>query len=203
MEPVVIALIELVIGLLFCFSGYRFFRFLMPLWGFLLGFSVGTSGLALTTIGASNWIVGIVVGIIFALLAYTFYYAAVVLMSASVGYSLGIHFTTTTGINTGISPVILGIILAVVLAILVIAFNLPKILIIIFSALGGASAVISGIQFFLTTHVLNTPTTISINHVTNDLSIWTIAWLVLAALGLLIQWRDYNTTNTTYTSRYA
>ena len=40
-----VAILAVVIGLAFAFGGWRFFLLLLPLWGFVLGFSLGTEAM--------------------------------------------------------------------------------------------------------------------------------------------------------------
>ena len=65
-------------GMLVCFAGYRFFLFLLPIWGFFFGLWLGAESMqALFGVGAfatvTSWVVGFVVGVIFAVLSYLFY----------------------------------------------------------------------------------------------------------------------------------
>ena len=41
----VMAILAVVIGLAFAFGGWRFFLVLLPLWGLVLGFSLGTEAM--------------------------------------------------------------------------------------------------------------------------------------------------------------
>ncbi|HXR64749.1 MAG TPA: DUF4203 domain-containing protein, partial [Ktedonobacteraceae bacterium] len=74
-ERLIIGPLALIIGALFCFAGYRLFRVIMAIWGFLLGFFIGTqvimSLLGNTTFATGlAWGTGILLGLILALLAY-------------------------------------------------------------------------------------------------------------------------------------
>ncbi|HRA36003.1 MAG TPA: DUF4203 domain-containing protein, partial [Acidimicrobiales bacterium] len=88
MEDIVIGLIALIAGSVFCFSGYRAFRLIIPLWGAFTGFAVGAGAISAITGDALlakpvGWIVGLVVGVVFALLAYLYYEVAVILTMGS------------------------------------------------------------------------------------------------------------------------
>ena len=94
LEILFVGLLALLLGAAFCFIGYRFFRILIPIWGFFAGFFFGAQGVVslfgggfLSTV--TSWVIGLVVGLIFAALAYFFYYAAVVILGGSVGYANG------------------------------------------------------------------------------------------------------------------
>jgi len=59
-------LIALLFGLLLCFSGYRLFIVLLPIWGFFAGFALGANSLQLIFNGSllgdvTSWVVGFVV----------------------------------------------------------------------------------------------------------------------------------------------
>ncbi|NIV40024.1 MAG: hypothetical protein GWN58_64665, partial [Anaerolineae bacterium] len=79
-------LIALFLGLIICFSGYRLFLMLLPIWGFFFGFALGAETLQLL-FGAgflaniTGWVVGFIVGAIFAVLSYLFYAFAVAVIA--------------------------------------------------------------------------------------------------------------------------
>lgn len=146
------ALVLFAVGVAFLFAGYRLFRLLIPIWGFIVGFNVSvtversvlhTQPLASLT----NWILAIVVGLIFAALAYVYYYIAVVVLGASVGYLIGETVATALFSQVAGSTVLIaGVSGAVLMAVLVIAFDLPKTLIVVLTALGGAAAAVVGLM---------------------------------------------------------
>lgn len=145
------ALALIIVGAALLVAGYRLFRLLAPIWGFIVGFNLAgvvwrgvlhTQPLATTT----AWAVAIVVGLIFAALAYGYYYLSVVILGASVGYTLGQAVVATLFAQAGVSALVVGVIGAVALVVAVIAFDLPKTLIIVLTALGGASAAVAGVM---------------------------------------------------------
>ncbi len=138
-----------VIALLFAtaliFGGYRFFLFLLPIWGFFFGFGLGASAVqALFSTGllatVTGWVVGFVVAIIFALLSYFFYAAAVAVVAGALGYMLGVGFMDLIGLN-GLSflTFIVAVIVAIVVVVITFRFNLQKYVIIAATAIGGAA----------------------------------------------------------------
>ena len=93
-ELLCMSMLALLVGLTVTFSGYRFFLFLLPIWGFFFGFGLGAETLqVLFGVGflatVSSWVVGFFVGAIFAVLSYLFYIVAVALLAGSFGYGLG------------------------------------------------------------------------------------------------------------------
>jgi hypothetical protein len=185
----------LLVGAAFCFVGYRFFRILIAIWGFFAGLNLGAA--AMTALFGQNflgtttgWILGLVVGLLLAVLAYFFYYVAVVLLGTSVGYSLGSGLMAAFGLNNpGFLSVTVGIVFAVVLALLILLLNLPKLLIMALTALGGAVAMLAGILIMLgQVHVVGLQDGVAVALVKASW-FWGIVAIVLAIGGFLAQWR--------------
>jgi hypothetical protein len=193
MQTFFIGLLGLVVGAAFCFAGYRFFMFLLPIWGFFAGFSIGASAmvelfgggfLATTT----SWLVGIGVGLIFAVLSYLFYYVAVVILGAAVGYMIGSGFMVWLGVQSGFVTFICGVLAAAILAAAVVFLNAPKLLLIVLSALGGAATMIAGFLLMLGLIPLEALHYGIIGAVVQSSWLWLLTWLVAAGVGLAVQW---------------
>jgi len=190
-----IGVLILLVGAAFCFVGYRFFRVLIAVWGFFAGFNLGAAGMTAlfgqnflgTTTG---WILGLVVGLVLAALAYFFYYFAVVILGASAGYSLGSSLMAALGLNNpGLLSVTVGIVLAVAFALLIVFLNLPKILIMVYTAFGGAVAMLTGLLILLgRVQVVNLQYGIGVALVRTSW-FWGISAIVLTVVGFLVQWR--------------
>jgi len=195
-QDFLIGALVLIVGALFCFAGYRFFRILITIWGFFAGFNLGTAAMtALFSnspfLGTTTGIVlGLVIGLVFAALAYFFYYFAVVLLGATAGYDLGSGFIGAIGLNNpGFIAVIVGVALAVVFAIVILLFNLPKLLIMVFTAFGGAVAMLAGLLILLgqvKTDYLRYGDAVALVRAS---WFWTIVAIVIAVVGFLAQWR--------------
>jgi hypothetical protein len=200
-QDFLIGALVLLVGAVFCFVGYRFFRILIVIWGFFAGFNLGTA--AMTSLfnnaflGTTTGIVlGLVIGLVFAALAYFFYYFAVVLLGASAGYTLGSGLIGAIGLNNpGFVAVIVGVVLAVVFAFLILVLNLPKILIMVFTALGGAVAMLAGLL------ILFGQVKVAYLQYGDAVALvkaswfWSIVAIALAVVGFLVQWRtmqEYN-----------
>jgi hypothetical protein len=194
-QDFLIGLLLLVVGAAFCFVGYRFFRILIAIWGFFAGFNLGASGMVAlfgqNFLGtATGWVLGIVVGLVIAVLAYFLYYVAIVVLGASVGYSIGSGLMGAIGLNNpGFLSVTVGVVLAVILTILILALNLPKLLIMVFTAIGGAATIVSGILLmFGQIH------TVALQYGFAAAAIraswfWSLVVIVLAVVGFVAQWR--------------
>jgi len=190
-----IGALVLLVGAAFCFAGYRFFRILIAIWGFFAGFNLGTAAMTAlfnnAFLGTTTGIVlGLVIGVVFALLAYFFYYFAVVLLGATAGYDLGSGFIGAIGLNNpGFIAVIVGVALAVVFALVILLFNLPKLLIMVFTALGGAVAMLAGLLILVgqvKVAYLQYGDAVALVRAS---WFWSIVAIVLAVVGFLAQWR--------------
>ena len=189
------ALVLFVVGVALLFAGYRLFRLLIPIWGFIVGFDVAVA-VGRTVLHAqplstlTGWILAIVVGLLFAALAYAYYYVSVVVLGASVGFVLGETIATTALSLSGNSVLIAGIIGAVMLAIIVIALDLPKALIVVLTALGGATAAVAGVLLILGRISLSTVQAGATGSAANVIrSSWwlSLLTLALALVGILVQ----------------
>jgi hypothetical protein len=194
-QDFLIGALVLLAGAAFCFAGYRFFRILIAIWGFFAGFNLGTAAMTAlfqhaflqTTAGI---VLGLVIGLVFAVLAYFFYYFAVVLLGAIAGYDLGSGFIGAIGLNNpGFISVIVGVALAVVFILLILLLNLPKLLIMVFTALGGAVAMLAGLLILLNqVKVVNLQFGEAVALVRASW-FWSIVAIALAVVGFLAQWR--------------
>ena len=194
-QDFLIGLLILVVGAAFCFTGYRFFRILIAIWGFFAGFNLGAAGM--TALFGQNflgtvtgWILGIVLGLVIAMLAYFWYYFAIVVLGASVGYAIGSGLMGAIGLNNpGFWSVVVGLVLAVILAVLILALNLPKLLIMAFTAIGGAATIVAGfLLLFGQIHTAALQYGFAAAAIRASW-IWSLVVIVLAIVGFITQWR--------------
>ena len=200
-QNIIIGLLVGLLGAVFCFVGYRFFRILIAIWGFFAGFELGAAGAAAlfgsNFLGtATGWIFGLVVGLVLAVLAYFFYYVAIVLLGASAGYSFGTGLMTVFGLSpSSFLSVLVGVILAVALAILIVVLNLPKLLIMVYTAWGGAIAMLAGLLILfgqINVPILQYGVAVGVVRAS---WFWTLVAIALAIVGFLTQWRTMQTYN--------
>jgi hypothetical protein len=186
-------MIALLFGLALCFSGYRLFLVLLPIWGFFFGFALGVQTLqALFGIGflatITSWVVGFIVGAIFAVLSYLFYVVGVAIVAGSLGYALGAGFMGLIGINLGFLVWIVGIIAGIALAVVTIMFNLQKYVIIIATAIGGAGLMIGtlvlGVGGMSIASLFTNPVRLVLE---NTGWLWTLIFILLAGAGIFVQ----------------
>lgn len=144
-------IIALLFATVLIFGGYRFFLFLLPIWGFFAGFVLGSSAVqALFSTGlfatATSWVVGFVVGAFFALASYFFYAAAVAVAAGILGYMLGVGIMDLFGLNgLALITFIVAIVLAIGAVLVTFRFNLQKYVIIAATSIGGAALVVGTI----------------------------------------------------------
>jgi hypothetical protein len=156
MADIVIGILAIVVGAVFCFRGVPAMRFVIALWGAFAGLNLG-AGLvsALTGDGflgtALGWIVGVLLAALFSVLAYLYYAVAVTLTMASVGFALGTAAMAALGVTWNWVVITVGVVLGVALAVLTLAVNLPAVLLVVVSALGGAVAVVGGVLLLVGT----------------------------------------------------
>ena len=186
---VVTSLIALFFGVLGAFSGYRFFLFLLPIWGFFAGFGFGAQSIQailgdafLATV--TGWVVCFVIGVIFAVLSYLFWYFGVALLAGSLGYSLGVSAMLALGIDFGFLDWIVGAILAVIFAIGAIVLNIQKWIVIIATALLGSGIIVGTILYVFGGLP---PVANPVRYVLQSSPLWLILFLVVALVGIAAQ----------------
>ena len=193
---ITLAIFALLLGAAFCFVGYRFFLVMLPIWGFFAGFWVGAYAISLilgggflgTTLGI---VVGIVVGIVGALLSYLFYMVGVLIIAGAIGGALAQVIMSALGFDFGL---IMGLVIlasALIAAGLTLLLNLQKLVIIVLSAMAGASLfVLSGMLFFGIVTVADLQAGANfLEPIFHGAWLWGIIWLVLAVVGALFQLR--------------
>jgi hypothetical protein len=173
-------------GAVSCFAGYRLFRVVLAIYGFILGGSIASS-----TLGATNatgqliaWIVGGFAGAIVLVFAY---FVGIALIGAGLG-ALVSHVGWTY-FGTGDPPAPLVIVLAIVGAIG--AMVLQRYVIIVATAFGGAWTMLLGIVAALDRRAPGAraadvwvfyPTTVP-----PDARWLPIAWIALGVVGTAVQ----------------
>lgn len=192
LTTIAVALVLFLVGGTFCFAGYRFFHWLIPIWGFVAGFLTTATfirdlfgGGFLAT--AAGWAFGVVIGLLVAVVAFTFYYVAVVILGASLGFMLGIGAASLFGSLPGWLIILIGVLAAVDAALLIVFFDLPKELIVVFSALSGAGAIISGVLLLFGQISLESLRNGVVGDLVRGSYVWLIVYLALAIVGVIVQ----------------
>ena len=195
-----VSLFALILGLAFCFAGYRVFLVMLPIWGFFAGFWLGAEattllfgvGLLATT---TSWVIGFVVGLLGAVLSYLFFIIGVALVAGGFGWALGSGFMAALGFQGGILTFIVALVLAIIIIFLVLGLNVQKFVIIVITAIGGANAILlSGLLLFgrVSLDSLSGAGN-AIAPILQDSWFWLIVWLVIAIAGVIVQIRANRT----------
>ena len=184
------------LGVAFCFFGYRIFLVMLPIWGFFGGFWLGAMGVSLIfgtgfLATVTGWTVGFVVGLVFALFSYLFYVGGVALLAASFGAAVGSGFMALFGLQTGFLVLMVSIICALIMAVLTLALNLQKYVIIAMTAVGGANAILLAVMLMLGQVSLEgvQRTGNAIQLVLQGSLFWSLVWLIVGVIGIVVQLR--------------
>jgi len=194
LEAIVLGIFAILIGLAFVFAGFRFFLILLPIWGFFAGFVLGADivtqlfgqGFLATT---TSWVIGFVFAVVCAVLSYLYYWFAVIFLGASAGYALGIGLMAWLGLHDGFFVFLVGLVFAVILALAFIVLRVPKYLVLVATAFGGAFAALTGVALILgRVPLADMANGIVGSFVHDSLSwIWVVAAIVLGVAGLVYQ----------------
>jgi hypothetical protein len=196
LDALLVGLLALVVGLAFAFYGFRFFLILLPIWGFFIGFLFG-AGFVTGLFGdgflstALSWIVGFGFAVVFALLSYLYYWFAVIFLGGSIGYALGLSLMAWLNINGNLITFIVAIAFAVVFALAFVFLRVPKYLVLVATAFGGAFAAIVGVALILGRVPLAAlQAGLAGAYVRDSLSfVWLAAAIVLGVIGYFYQAR--------------
>ncbi len=196
---IIIGILLILIGLAVALFGLRFWFILLPIFGAVTGFYLGARVIQdlfgtgfLST--ATSWIVGIVLAIGFALLSWFVWYAGAIIMAGAVGASLfsGIMHALFTH-PWGWTLFIVSLIGAIIFAAIALILNLPIYIVIVNSALGGASLAIAGLLTLMgriTTAELANGATVAVIDESRFQGagwLWVLLWLVVAVVGIFFQ----------------
>ncbi len=179
------ALILIVGGLLACFAGYRLFRAVLAIYGFILG-ALFASSLVAPNNALMMLVAALVGGLVGAVVLWLAYFVGVVLVGAGVG-ALVAHLLWTQ-IGRGDPPAIAVIVLAVVGAIG--AWIFQRVVIIVGTAFGGSWTALSGFVAMQVDHGQRITDQVWLAYPTNPApgQRWFVfAWLVLGLIGTAAQ----------------
>ena len=185
-------LIALLIGTAITFNGYRWFLILLPIFGFVFGFGLGAQTMQAIFgqtmfVTATSWVVGLIFGVVFAVLSYFFYAIGIALFAGAIGYSAGISLMQAIGLYLALVTWLVGIVAAVALAFVVFKFNVQKYVIIISTALAGATVIISSLFFPLGLMAFPALARLAMWNVLSANPFWMIVYIVLFAAGIYTQ----------------
>jgi len=149
MSSLVLGVLAVVVGAVFCLRGAAAMRLVLAMWGAFAGLNLGgTAVSALTGDGhlttAAGWIVGAVAAAVCAALAYLYYAVAITVAMASVGFALGLGAAGAVGISRDWLAVVVGVAAGALVAGLALAVDLPSLILVAVSVLGGALVTVAG-----------------------------------------------------------
>lgn len=183
-------IILLVVGLIACFFGKRYYRLVLALVGFVVGY-YAASGLLATQGDAIQIIGGIVAGLVIGFLFWTFYKMAYILFGIFLGLVVAALIGRAFNLD-GTVFTILAVVLAIVGALL--GTSIADLMIRLSTAFGGATQAIGGVAAIATALSISLPladpthggaTTESTSGI-----ITLVAVIVLGVVGFLFQTRN-------------
>ncbi len=185
MYNVIIGL-SILVGAVQCFFGYRIFKIILGLTGFLLGAALGGA------IGYSIWpqevaalAAGLVGGIIGAAVLVALYFFGVFLIGAFLGGVLGQVFFAVAESNP--QPAVM-LIVAVIVGVVALFFQ--KFMIIVSTGFGGAWIVVVGIAYF-TTGAIDLTNLERMYRSGGSLTYaMLLCWIALGIIGVIVQYKS-------------
>lgn len=191
-EAIILGLVAILAGALFCFAGYGAFRIVIPIWGAFAGFALGAGVVSSITDDAMlakplGWLLGLVLALVFAVFAYLYYWFAIVLAMTSAGWMLGSSLMTALGVSWNWLIILVALAVAVLFAVLAVVTNMPRIVLIVVSALAGATAMVGGAMLLFNRLEVSDLSRATITESIDDSWFWWLSYLLLAAAGLAVQ----------------
>ena len=186
-SQVAIAVISIIAGLIVCFQGYRVFKAVLGIAGFIAGAALVFNFSAMYT---GNMIVLVIAaifgGMIGASLALAFYFVGLFLIGALAGWQLGLLLSTALPVGT---VLLLPAVAAVVLGI--VACFLQRPVITVATAMIGAWSVVTGLFYFFGSGIIPTdlfrhPATLIENMRETDPMVL-FGWIALSIAGIIFQ----------------
>jgi len=181
------AIVSIIVGVIICFWGYRLFKAVLGIAGFIAGavlfYYFGAQYTANTVVLVILAIFG---GLIGASLSMAFYYVGLFLLGALAGWQIGFLIATAVHFELVIVIPIITAILAGVLACL---FQKP--VIIMATALIGAWSVVTGGFYFLGSGIIPTDLFrdpfMLIDNLRDTNPVVVLAWIILSLAGMIFQ----------------
>jgi hypothetical protein len=181
------AIVLIIGGIVACFAGYRFFRVVLAIYGFILGALMASSMMGVNN-GVGMIVAAFIGGIIGAVVLVLAYFVGIALIGAGLG-ALIAH-QVWYWIRPGDPPALIVIIAALIGAAL--AMVVQRYVIIVGTAFGGAWTMIVGLMNALSTRGVtrlssSTEVWILYPQSTADERWAPIAWLILGVIGVVVQ----------------
>jgi MFS family permease len=186
----VIIVLSVILGLFYCYLGYKIFKIILGILGFAVGAALG-GALAYSSSGGdggSVLIAALLAGALGAALFVALYFVGTFLLGAGLGGLLGAVLSQASG--SGSPSVELILILAVIGGIL--AIILQKFVIIVSTALVGSWAIVTGIYYFAEPRPYRTVALENLKDIlpaTAHLGLIVVLWILVGITGVVVQYR--------------
>lgn len=189
---ILVGILVLLIGVVLATMGLRLWFWMLPILGFVAGFFLGmilVYGVVGDGVWATilSWIAGIAIGAALAVTSVLWWYAGAIVAVASSGALLTTGLATTFGIDTDWILILLAILGAALFAIAALVFALPLYIVVVSTAIAGGIAVVSGLLLIFDQIDVDDLGSGYAVAVISDSLIWWLPWIVVTALGILVQ----------------
>jgi hypothetical protein len=187
-------LVAIVFGLLLLTAGYRIFLALLPVIAFLVGLVTGLTliheitgeGFLASLLGVA---VGIGLGVLFTALALMFWAVGVIIVLAGLGFSIGYALLPAIGIDLPLVSTLIGLAVGIAAGAAAVILRLPRAIIIGLTSLWGSGGMLAGAFTVLGTIGSDDLSFGGIHAVLAESPLWTLVWLVIGAVGMVVQWQ--------------
>ena len=186
-----VAIGAVALGLLLCFRGYAAMRWIFALLGGVAGWQLGSWAATYIQFdpdfdNALKWGATIFAAILFACLAYAFFVTGVLLAVGWLGYTLGLVAVNSLGLADWLA-VAAPWLVAVLLVVGALVSKLPKLLLVILTAVIGAAAIIAGTLALIgSVNIMELDAGVLLG---NGL-LWNLGFVALALAGVFLQLRS-------------
>jgi len=179
-------------GLLNCFFGYKLFKFLLGVVGFIIGgYMSGRFVYSITQNEMASIIAGVIFGIVIAFISIFFYYGGVFIIGASLGAIIAYL------INFSVDPMLkIALFVVFIVAGGVLALVFQKLMIIISSSFGGSYLLVNGVLYcylLMSSKHLGIGKYFSFVQKNSSFYITVlVSSLIVGVLGIIVQYRSDN-----------
>ena len=178
--------LSILVGTIQCFFGYRIFKIVLGLTGFLVGGALGGAiGFEVAQEEIVALVAGLLGGLIGAALLVVLYFIGIFLMGAFLGGLLGAVMFALA--ESSAEPALL-LILAVIAGVIALIFQ--KLMIIVSTGFGGAWSVVTGIAYFTTGAIDPTHLEELSRSGRSHLYAIVLCWISLGIVGVVVQYKS-------------
>ena len=195
MADILLGILAILAGGAMLLAGQFVLRLVIPIWGFFAGFAFGAGIVAgfadehfLGTV--LGWVLGLVFAVGFALLAYLYFYVAIVIAMGAFGFAIGSGLVVALGIDWNWVAVLVGLVVGVLFGLVSIFTNMPMIVLVVFSSIAGAVAVVGGLMLLVGSLNSADFTQGAFTDAVQDSWGWYLTLLALAFVGIFAQARQ-------------